>query len=169
MRPPALLSLLLAFATVTTQTNASPLAGADPAAPARVAAELDRRDISNLDLALFTEDERNNPCSRIGFPHYSACPVYNAKWGGRVNAADGGGSAKPQNKFECVDTMSGIETCGGCSLESGAVDCSSLPGVDSVMCKRGRCVILACEEGLVRLADGTGCRARRRKPSRQDA
>ncbi|KAI5479629.1 priA protein [Pseudohyphozyma bogoriensis] len=47
----------------------------------------------------------------------------------------------------CVDTQSGLNTCGGCDADSGAVDCSAIPNVDEVRCDHGKCVIDSCEQG----------------------
>ncbi|GAA5892851.1 hypothetical protein JCM8208_004104 [Rhodotorula glutinis] len=48
--------------------------------------------------------------------------------------------------FECVDTQSNLEQCGACSTEGG-VDCTSLPGVESVGCMAGVCEIWSCADG----------------------
>ena len=42
--------------------------------------------------------------------------------------------------FECVDTTSNIEQCGACASEGG-VDCTALPGVESVGCVAGSCEV----------------------------
>lgn len=52
------------------------------------------------------------------------------------------------NGFECIDTTSNIEQCGGCSGDSSSVDCSALEGVAAVGCVDGRCEIWACENGF---------------------
>ncbi|KAI5478701.1 esterase-like activity of phytase-domain-containing protein [Pseudohyphozyma bogoriensis] len=41
--------------------------------------------------------------------------------------------------FECIDTNSNIESCGGCP-GAGGVDCTAVPGVHSVECVEGVCV-----------------------------
>lgn len=46
--------------------------------------------------------------------------------------------------FECVDTQSDPESCGGClgfDAESDGVDCTAIPYVNRVSCRRGHCVI----------------------------
>ncbi|KAI5476047.1 hypothetical protein MNV49_000476 [Pseudohyphozyma bogoriensis] len=55
--------------------------------------------------------------------------------------------------YECVDTNNSLETCGGCSLSTGGVDCSAIPFVSDVECSEGVCVIGACMPGTV-LMDG---------------
>ncbi|WVF68043.1 hypothetical protein IAT40_002805 [Kwoniella sp. CBS 6097] len=64
-----------------------------------------------------------------------------------------------QNAFECVDTQSDLESCGGCTgglygVVSGNAtrigqDCNSLTGVamGGVTCTRGRCEVSACKYG----------------------
>ncbi|WWD20693.1 hypothetical protein CI109_105169 [Kwoniella shandongensis] len=60
--------------------------------------------------------------------------------------------------FECVDTQSDLESCGGCMngafdpitrAPAGGVNCSSLPGValGGVTCARGECLVSACKLG----------------------
>lgn len=77
------------------------------------------------------------------------------------------------NGFECVDTQvrfslasglsssmwlllmtrsrslqSNLERCGGCSHETGGVDCTALPGIEAVGCVNGECEIWACATGF---------------------
>lgn len=63
--------------------------------------------------------------------------------------------------YECLDTMVDLESCGGCvepyilgltkdeiaSLKPG-VDCTSVPGVSGVECRKGACVVHACKKGF---------------------
>ncbi|GAA5905424.1 hypothetical protein JCM5296_003713 [Sporobolomyces johnsonii] len=58
----------------------------------------------------------------------TACPLSNGRLG-----------------YECVDTESNLEQCGGCVSEGG-IDCSALPGVDSVSCISGICQIHECAD-----------------------
>merc|ERR1711939_476229 len=58
--------------------------------------------------------------------------------------------------FECVDTTSNIEQCGACASEGG-VDCTALPGVESVGCVAGSCEIWACAEGFAYDAASASC------------
>ncbi|KAK8850510.1 hypothetical protein IAR55_004428 [Kwoniella newhampshirensis] len=62
------------------------------------------------------------------------------------------------NAFECVDTQSELESCGGCMgsvfgpvsrAPMPGVDCSALPGVamGAVTCARGECLVSACKSG----------------------
>ncbi|GAA5957662.1 hypothetical protein JCM3765_001471 [Sporobolomyces pararoseus] len=49
--------------------------------------------------------------------------------------------------FECINIKSNIEQCGDCAV-LGGVDCSALPGVDSVSCVNGFCKVEACVTGF---------------------
>ncbi|GHJ85925.1 hypothetical protein NliqN6_2327 [Naganishia liquefaciens] len=61
--------------------------------------------------------------------------------------------------WECVDTSSDVESCGGCewpvSGKGQGEDCSSLDGVNEVSCNRGKCEALSCMRGFV--LNGTEC------------
>jgi hypothetical protein len=69
--------------------------------------------------------------------------------------------ALPGNKygFECIDTQSSVDSCGGCAFPlPGALkgqDCASLPHVANVDCVSGKCVIASCARGFV--LDDTKC------------
>ncbi|PCH38975.1 hypothetical protein WOLCODRAFT_29297 [Wolfiporia cocos MD-104 SS10] len=66
----------------------------------------------------------------------------------------GGSSGKG---WECVDTTSDLESCGGCMAPSpftpfGAVtgvDCSAIPNIASVGCQASQCVVSSCIAGYV--------------------
>lgn len=49
--------------------------------------------------------------------------------------------------YECLDVYNNLEACGGCPGEEG-VDCTAIYGVVDVQCKKGKCHISECEEGL---------------------
>lgn len=51
--------------------------------------------------------------------------------------------------FECIDTSSDLEACGGCPGDGGAVDCSALPHVGVVGCVNGACRVSSCKRGFV--------------------
>nr|XP_019002407.1 uncharacterized protein I203_04888 [Kwoniella mangroviensis CBS 8507]OCF65868.1 hypothetical protein I203_04888 [Kwoniella mangroviensis CBS 8507] len=66
--------------------------------------------------------------------------------------------AGSESSYECLDTDSELESCGGCIHSSiialgdtpaGGVDCTSLPGAapDGVTCLEGRCIVYDCDEG----------------------
>ncbi|KAI5480264.1 hypothetical protein MNV49_001223 [Pseudohyphozyma bogoriensis] len=52
-------------------------------------------------------------------------------------------------KYECLDVMTSLESCGGCDEKDGAVDCSELPHVAEVECRQGLCRIGSCMPGWV--------------------
>jgi len=66
----------------------------------------------------------------------------------------GGSSGKG---WECVDTTSDLESCGGCMAPSPfaplsaaiGIDCSAIPNVASVACHISKCVVSACVTGFV--------------------
>ncbi|WVR08575.1 hypothetical protein IAU60_005630 [Kwoniella sp. DSM 27419] len=72
-----------------------------------------------------------------------------------------------QESFECVDSSSDLESCGGCidgmygvsNVTGSGVgqDCSAIPGValGGVTCTRGRCNVSACKKGYALV--GHGC------------
>ncbi|WVQ70289.1 uncharacterized protein L199_008515 [Kwoniella botswanensis] len=60
--------------------------------------------------------------------------------------------------YECIDTTSELESCGGCIHSSitplvdspgGGVDCTSVPGTapNGVTCLEGRCIVYDCDHG----------------------
>ncbi|KAL7410788.1 hypothetical protein BDY24DRAFT_417642 [Mrakia frigida] len=57
--------------------------------------------------------------------------------------------------YECLDTQSELESCGGCRSTGLGTDCSALTGVrmGAATCDRGRCVVSACRAGF-KLKDG---------------
>ncbi|KAL7424882.1 hypothetical protein Q5752_000568 [Cryptotrichosporon argae] len=66
--------------------------------------------------------------------------------------------------FECLDTRTELEACGGCTAGTYGdatapvgVDCTTLPGVatDAVTCQAGQCVAYACRSGWALAANGT--------------
>ena len=50
-------------------------------------------------------------------------------------------SIEGSSGFECIDTLSSLEQCGGCASSGKGVDCTSLPGVAAVGCVEGSCAI----------------------------
>jgi hypothetical protein len=49
--------------------------------------------------------------------------------------------------WECLDTTSNLEACGGCPGQKSSVDCSTLPGVSDVQCRDSQCVAYRCARG----------------------
>ncbi|GHJ85917.1 hypothetical protein NliqN6_2319 [Naganishia liquefaciens] len=68
--------------------------------------------------------------------------------------------------WECIDTSSDLESCGGCewpvSGKDQGEDCSSLEGVSEVACTRGKCEASSCMRGFV--LNGTQCVSSAIKP-----
>ncbi|GAA5844178.1 hypothetical protein JCM3766R1_003282 [Sporobolomyces carnicolor] len=58
--------------------------------------------------------------------------------------------------FDCIDTTSNLENCGGCAGKGG-VDCTQLEGVSSASCENSVCSIWACADGFVFDADSQAC------------
>ncbi|OCH90062.1 hypothetical protein OBBRIDRAFT_826179 [Obba rivulosa] len=64
--------------------------------------------------------------------------------------------------WECVDTTSDLESCGGCAVplhyaSPHGIDCTALPGVADVSCNFGSCVVHRCLPGYQVSLDGTFC------------
>jgi hypothetical protein len=64
--------------------------------------------------------------------------------------------------WECIDTFRNLESCGGCVTPlmgnpSTGRDCTSIPGVASVECDGGECIIQGCKRGWHLNNDGTAC------------
>jgi hypothetical protein len=104
-------------------------------------------------------------------PGWQSCPVYT-----------GIGRTAVLSKYECVNVVSDLESCGGCVDRASPLaivgaadrDCSAIPNVDAVSCANGQCVIEACKLGFILSADGRECVAvtnahRRRKQGREHA
>ncbi|KAF8607918.1 hypothetical protein BDV93DRAFT_542055 [Ceratobasidium sp. AG-I] len=67
--------------------------------------------------------------------------------------------------WECLNVNQHLESCGGCAFsffpgQKPGMDCSELPGVDSVECQTGKCLVHKCQENWTVSADGHSCEAR---------
>ncbi|KIY69430.1 hypothetical protein CYLTODRAFT_420720 [Cylindrobasidium torrendii FP15055 ss-10] len=71
--------------------------------------------------------------------------------------------------YECIDTQSSAESCGGCAtphgfapreLQSLGQNCLAAPQVAGASCRQGACVV-ECKDGFVPSKDSTACVARR--------
>ncbi|KAI0777856.1 hypothetical protein BC629DRAFT_1290184, partial [Irpex lacteus] len=59
--------------------------------------------------------------------------------------------------YECVNTKTNLESCGGCLIpnpfrphtasSATGVDCAAIDHADSVSCASGRCIVESCENG----------------------
>lgn len=61
--------------------------------------------------------------------------------------------------FECIDAATNLEQCGGCVTDGLGQDCTAIPGVESVMCNQGSCIVLSCIQGMAVGFDATSCMA----------
>ncbi|TBU34451.1 hypothetical protein BD311DRAFT_649633 [Dichomitus squalens] len=82
-------------------------------------------------------------------PGMTACGIY-----GHTNVLG--------NAWECLDTATDLESCGGCATPLDAfsprgVDCTAIPGVADVACQAGACAVKRCAPGYEVSADGTFC------------
>lgn len=62
--------------------------------------------------------------------------------------------------WECLNTASDIEACGGCPGSQTAEDCTTLPGAATVSCQYGKCFVDSCARGF-RLVDNECIRVSR--------
>lgn len=70
-----------------------------------------------------------------------ACPISGAKSG----------------DYECLDTATELESCGGCASTGDGEDCTAIPGAWNVGCDQGRCTVYTCAGGFKRSKDGKTC------------
>lgn len=71
-------------------------------------------------------------------------------------------SGSSRGSYECIDTTSDLESCGGCFVplhekSSIGVDCTSLIGVADVLCKAGSCFVQSCMPGYQVAFDNSMC------------
>ncbi|GAA5821272.1 hypothetical protein JCM11251_004545 [Rhodosporidiobolus azoricus] len=59
--------------------------------------------------------------------------------------------------FECIDTKSQLDSCGGCASTGEGRDCTSIRGVKGVGCEAGSCIVFSCQAGWKPSLDGTKC------------
>jgi hypothetical protein len=57
-------------------------------------------------------------------------------------------SGLASNDFECVDTASELESCGGCTSLDQGQDCTAIHGAWNVACEQGSCAVLSCAGGF---------------------
>lgn len=66
------------------------------------------------------------------------------------------------HKWDCVDTQSDLESCGGCAAPINkqtptGIDCTAIPGVADVHCSSGACVVQKCLPGYYIAPNRTTC------------
>ncbi|KZV69608.1 hypothetical protein PENSPDRAFT_753248 [Peniophora sp. CONT] len=77
------------------------------------------------------------------------------------------GSPQAKKRYECIDTQTDLETCGGCIVSSPfstlaadapiGKDCSAIAHAEDVLCQAGECVVNACETGFELSPAGDAC------------
>ncbi|GAA5915805.1 uncharacterized protein JCM6883_006292, partial [Sporobolomyces salmoneus] len=78
----------------------------------------------------------------------------------KINSCASGHEACPvegTSGFECIETLSNLEQCGGCASSGKGVDCTTLPGVQAVGCEAGVCQIWSCLDNFTYDADSESC------------
>lgn len=61
------------------------------------------------------------------------------------------------NRYECLDTTSTLDSCGGCTSQGQGADCTALDGASDVQCLHGKCLISSCDKGWLLAFNGTMC------------
>lgn len=59
--------------------------------------------------------------------------------------------------FECLETSSDLQSCGGCIALGHGKDCTTLPGARWMGCNSGQCEVYSCKKGWRRSADRSAC------------
>ncbi|KAH8094606.1 hypothetical protein BXZ70DRAFT_348089 [Cristinia sonorae] len=64
--------------------------------------------------------------------------------------------------WECIDTTSDLESCGGCAVpltisSPQGIDCTAIPGVADVSCHAGSCMVHRCLPGYTPSHDRSFC------------
>ncbi|BGO88787.1 hypothetical protein NBRC10512_006927 [Rhodotorula toruloides] len=49
--------------------------------------------------------------------------------------------------WECVDTKTELQSCGGCTSKGQGEDCTLIKGAQGVTCESGRCTVYTCASG----------------------
>ncbi|KAL1409869.1 hypothetical protein Q8F55_003868 [Vanrija albida] len=58
--------------------------------------------------------------------------------------------------WECLDTQTELESCGGCIATGAGKDCTSIANAVSVGCEQGACIVHSCKSGFAAV-NGTSC------------
>lgn len=62
-------------------------------------------------------------------------------------------------EYECLDTYTELESCGGCSSLGKGQDCTAIQGAWNVGCERGNCIVYSCASGYRLGSNRTSCDA----------
>lgn len=89
----------------------------------------------------------------------TACPIIGAaSFGAFVNSSDRlKDFAKSAGGYECIDTSSDLESCGGCASLGTGSDCTRIAHSADVGCSSGKCVLLSCSKGYTPALDAGSC------------
>ncbi|KAJ3512435.1 hypothetical protein NLJ89_g3523 [Agrocybe chaxingu] len=66
-------------------------------------------------------------------------------------------SANLTGDYECLDTATELESCGGCTSQGKGQDCTKIEGAWNVGCEQGSCVVYTCAGGFQIGLDGKTC------------
>ncbi|GAA5917457.1 hypothetical protein JCM8208_003973 [Rhodotorula glutinis] len=59
--------------------------------------------------------------------------------------------------YECLDTTTALDSCGGCASTGEGMDCTKIRGVQGVGCEGGVCRVFSCEAGWKPSLRGDKC------------
>jgi len=93
--------------------------------------------------------EKRKP-TRLCYPGFTACKL--DPWLARISS----------HKWDCINTQSDLESCGGCASPinkqtPSGIDCTAIPGVADVYCRAGSCVVQRCLPGYLLSSNRTTC------------
>jgi len=84
---------------------------------------------------------RNVPLTYLCPAGLDACPITSAQ----------------NSDYECLDTATELESCGGCTSLGSGRDCTAIRGAWNVGCEQGHCAVYTCAGGFERAPDGKSC------------
>lgn len=89
----------------------------------------------------------------------TACPITgSASFGAFVNSSDRVKDfAHSAGGFECIETGSDLESCGGCTSLGTGYDCTRIANSAEVGCSNGKCVLYSCRKGYVPTLEAEKC------------
>lgn len=89
----------------------------------------------------------------------SACPIVgSASFGAFVNSSDRVKDfSHSLGGYECIDTGSDLQSCGGCASLGTGFDCTRIAHSAEVGCSNGKCVLFGCKRGYAPALDSEKC------------
>jgi hypothetical protein len=118
----------------TWRNNACQAPSGVPTAPKR------RRALNNQRTLTASEKTRLRIDDKLCPKNLSACPIDGSASGG----------------YECLDSFTDINSCGGCATMGEGQDCTAIKGAKWMGCEQGSCVVYSCRPGF-KLVDGKTC------------